>query len=221
MRTLIIISLFFSTSLFGQEDKPLFGWLIPDPIVNSRLCVKVAPLANLGIYTGPSFRAGIEYKIKNQISFYNEFGWFYAYGQGGLTKFEIKKYFDNSNLNVGNYLSAELFYKYQQFNTSDSIGFITSSTTTTKYKKDYFVSKNVECLTIKYGNMTVYKFGIVVDLFVGLGIRLKQSYNTLNSDENNHIQHSSDYGPNVFVNEAGFKVYPNFDLGIKIGYNFK
>ena len=233
MRILIIIFFLFSTSLFGQKDSTsiiksdekkefsLFGWLIPDFEINSRVCVKIVPLSNLGIYVGPSFRAGVEYKIKNSISFYNEFGWFYVYGQGGLTKFEIKKYLNNSNLNVGDYFSAELFYKYQQFNTSDTIGFITSSKTTTSYYKDYSVSKNVECLTIKYGNMTVYKYGFVVDLFVGLGVRLKQAYNTLTTDENNHIEHSSDYGPNVFVNEAGFKVYPNFDIGIKVGYNIK
>lgn len=232
MRISIIIVLFLSTSLFGQNDStkkrkwyekehPLLGWLIPDSTINSKLCVKIAPLSNLGIYAGPSFRAGIEYKIKDKISFYNEFGWFYLYGQGGLTKFEIKKYLNNSDLNVGNYLSVELFYKYQQYNATDTISFLNSSNTITKYSKDYFVSKNVECLTIKYGSMTVYKFGIVVDLFVGLGIRLKQANNTLTTTENNNIQHSSDYGPNVFTNEAGIKVYPNLDAGIKIGFNFK
>lgn len=231
MRTLIIL-IFFSTSLFGQKDStsklkwyekdhPLFGWLIPDSTVNSLICVKIAPLSNLGIYTGPSFRAGVEYKVKNKVSFYNEFGWFYLYGQGGLTKFEIKKYLNHSDLNVGNYLSVELFYKYQQYNTSDTIGFINSSNSVTKYNKDYFVSKNVECLTIKYGSMIVLKYGIVVDFFVGLGIRLKQSHNTLTSDENKHIQNSSDYGPNQITNYAGNNIYPNIDAGIKIGYCFR
>ncbi len=233
MRTIIVFILLSITKVicaqqdstpklkWYEKDHPLFGWLIPDSTINSSICVKTAPLSNLGIYTGPSFRAGIEYKIKNKISFYNEFGWFYLYGQGGLTKFEIKKYLNQHDLNAGNYLSVELFYKYQQYNTSDTIGFINSSNTVTKYSKDYFVSKHVECLTIKYGSMTVYKFGIVVDLFVGLGIRIKQANNSLTANENNHIQHSSDYGPNVFTNEAGFKVYPNFDAGIKVGYNFK
>lgn len=233
MRTTILILLLVSTNIIcGQKDTAkvkwydkdihLFKWLIPDSIINSKVCVKIAPLSILGIYTGPSIRAGIEYKIKDNWSLYNELGYFFLTTQGALTKLELKHYLTNSSENVGNYISGELYYKYQQYQATDSIGKIDlSNLQATKYEKNYSVNKHVECLTIKYGKMTVYKFGIVIDAFVGLGIRLRQGENTLTKDENEHIMHSSDYGPNVITNRAGFKVFPNLDAGVKIGYRIK
>jgi hypothetical protein len=222
MRTVFfIISLLAVTVLHGQKDTLSENHSLP-PIHSdnrqTRLCVKFAPLSLLGIYTGPSLRLGVEYKIKDSWSLYNEFGYFFADKRGALLKLELKHYlydFDNNDRNSGGYLSGELYYKYQYFNASDSIEILP------KYEKDYSVSKHVECLTLKLGYMKVYRCGIVVDMFCGLGVRVKQAQNTLTSEENAHIAHSSDYGPNVFVNEAGNKVYPNIDLGVKVGYRFR
>ena len=199
---------------FGS-DGPLF-WLIPDSTIDSKICVKVAPLSLLGIYTGPAIKAGLEYKVRNNLSLYNELGFYFLYGSGVSVKLEVKKYFE-TNKNVGNYLSAELHYKYQAYDASDTIRVGVSGQ---PYNRDYQVSKHVECLTFKYGNMTAYKFGLVLDAFVGLGIRFRQGQNTLTSVENDNIKSSSDYGPNVLENRAGFFVFPNFDLGVKIGYRF-
>jgi len=181
---------------------------------DSKLCIKIAPLSMLNAFNGYSPRVGIEYRIKDYWSIYNEAG-FFLYRGGVLTKFEIKNYLEDYK-NVGNYVSAELFYKYQSWGDWDSVH-VDGKT----YRKDFTISKHVECLTIKYGNMKVYAFGIVVDVFAGLGIRFKQAKNTLTYEENMNIQHSSDYGPNVFVNEGRNRIYPNFDFGIKIGYRIK
>ncbi len=234
MRTTILFILLISTKIIcGQKDSliklkwyekehPLLGWLIPDSTINSRFCIKVAPLSMLNGYSGQSIRAGIEYKLKDNWSLYNEVGYFVLTTQGALMKVELKHYLTSTNRNIGNYVSCELYYKYQQYQTTDSIGKIDLSTSQyTKYEKNYSVNKHVECFTIKYGNMSVYKFGIVIDAFVGLGIRIKQGVNTLTKDENDHIMHSTDYGPNVITNRAGFKVFPNFDAGVKIGYRIK
>jgi hypothetical protein len=205
-----------------DKDISLSRWIMPDSVVDSRICVKIAPLSLLGIYVGPSIRAGVEYRVKENWSIYNELGCFFKYTQGALAKIEIKHYLTFSNRNVGNYVSAELYYKYQQYQATDTIAKINQANLQiTRYEKNYSVTKHVECLTIKYGVMNVCKFGIVIDAFVGLGVRLKQGSNTLTDDENQNIKHSSDYGPNVITNQAGFKVYPNFDAGVKIGYRIK
>lgn len=183
-----------------------------------KLCIKAAPLSLLGIYAGPSARLGVEFKLKDSWSLYHEIGYFFAYKPGVITKLELKHYFedqDEPDENSGGYLSGELYYKYQSFNASDSIQIAP------EYEKNYSVSKHVECFTFKYGYMKVYPCGIVVDMFAGIGIRVKQAKNTLTAEENDHIAHSSDYGPNVFTNEAGNKVYPNIDLGVKVGYRFR
>lgn len=183
-----------------------------------KLCIKAAPLSLLGIYAGPSARLGVEFRLKNSWSLYHEVGYFFTDRHGSLTKLELKHYFedqDEPDANTGGYISAELYYKYQYFDTSDSIQIAP------KYEKNYSVSKHVECFTIKLGDMKVYPCGIVVDVFAGIGVRVKQAKNTLTAEENGRIQHSSDYGPNVFTSEAGNKVYPNIDLGVKVGYRFR
>jgi hypothetical protein len=195
-------------------EKDPADWISPKTIVDSKLCLKFAPLSILGIYTGPSIRLGAECKLKDTWSLYNEFGYFLG-DRGAITKIELKHYLDDADKNVGTYLSAEFAYKYQSYNDWDSIQIGTT------YRKDFFVSKHVQCLTLKYGYLKVYKLGIVLDIFAGVGIRVKQAQNTLTQEENLHIKHSSDYGPNVFTNEAGNKIYPNVDLGVKIGYRIK
>lgn len=232
MKTTILIILLVSTNIIcGQNDSnkvkwydkdiSLTKWLIPDTIVDSKFCLKFAPLSLLGIYTGPSIRLGAEYKLKDTWSLYNELGYFIG-NRGGIAKFELKHYLDDWEKNVGTYVSAELTYKYQHYQTSDTIAKINQSNLQiTKYEKNYSVTKHVECLTIKYGVMKVYKYGILIDAFVGLGIRIKQATSSLTYEENQNIKHSSDYGPNVFTNQAGNKIYPNIDLGVKIGYRIK
>ncbi len=222
MKTLLLALTILCLSVsYGQKAvayKAPDAFFVVDRKWDPKLCVKFAPLSLLGIYAGPSIRLGAEFKVMDNWSLYHEFGYFFAYKHGALTKLELKHYFedqDEPDVNSGGYLSGELYYKYQYFDASDSIQIAP------KYEKTYSVSKHVECFTLKYGYMKVYPCGIVVDLFAGIGIRVKQAKNTLTADENEHIEHSTDYGPNVFTNEAGNKVYPNIDLGVKVGYRFR
>lgn len=229
--TLLVILLCFAGFLFSQttpatkkkwHQKSFDELVNPDSLVEPHVCIKVAPISLLGIYTGPSVRGGIDFKIKDNWAIYHEYGYFLG-NRGFITKLEFKCYLsDEPKHSFGNYVSVELSYKYQNYNTSDSITKVDSGNNfITTYDKAYTVTKHVECLTIKFGNMHVYRAGIVLDAFIGAGIRVKQAQNTLTGEENEHIQHSSDYGPNVFTNEAGFKVYPNIDMGVKIGYRIK
>ena len=216
MKTILLIILLFSTNVIcGQKDSTKIKWQHKD---DSKFCLKFAPLSLLPFYTGSSIRLGAEYKLKDTWSFYNELGYFID-NTGGIIKFELKHYLEDLHRNAGTYVSAELTYKYQHYQTTDSVN--PENLPYTKYEKNYAVTKHVECLTIKFGTMKVFRCGILIDGFVGLGIRFKQATNGLTSEENKNIVHSSDYGPNVFTNQAGIKIYPNIDLGVKIGYSFK
>ncbi len=221
MRILIIFLLgLISTISLGQNQSN----------ENSEISIKIDPLAFLPPYSGPSARIGIEYKIKENWSLFNEIGYYlplkneeYApkNTNGYTAKIELKHYFAKVNKTSGEYVSAELFYKYHSYDISDSISIYDPPNSRVYYKENYSVSKNVEAFTIKYGEMKVYSFGLVIDYYVGLGIRLKQSKNSLTNEENENIDSSSDYGPNIFTNQAGNFIYPNFSLGIKIGYRIK
>jgi hypothetical protein len=181
--------------------------------------LKIAPLGLLGAYEGPSLRVGLEYPIKGDWSGYTELI-HYFYNTGDGVKLEFKWWahsyqFDRHSLDR-DYVAVEFFYKHQCYKASDTIIMPYE-----KYNKEYNVNKSVECLTIRYGTQTAYKCGITVDLFAGLGIRLKQASNTLSYEENENIQHWGDYGTNRIVNMAGNFIYPNFDVGVKIGFKLK
>lgn len=208
---LICLFIFLSVCFCAQTNDNL----------NNHLSLKIAPFSLLDIYSGMSARIGIEYKIVNTLSLYNEFGTYISgpnsllNNQGMLSKIELKKYFFQVEQHTGNYLSVELFYKHQKFNLIDSISL------NTKYEKEYKVLKDVACFTIKYGKLSVYMKRLIVDAFVGVGLRYKVATNNLTKEENKNIVPIGDYHFNLFVGKAGKFFYPNFDLGIKIGYVIK
>lgn len=182
MKTLLLtLTVLYLSVSYGQRDiafhaKTPDAFFVTNRKWDPKLCIKAAPLSLLGIYAGPSARLGVEFKIKDNWSLYHEVGYFFAYKHGALTKLELKHYFryqDEPDENSGGYLSAELYYKYQYFDATDSIQILP------KYEKEYSISKHVECLTIKFGYMKIYPFGIVVDMFAGIGVRVKQAKNTL------------------------------------------
>jgi len=200
----------------------LTGSLMAQNILyDSKLCVKIAPLAILDVYSGMSPRAGVEFKLKTKHALYTEIGSYLPYvnsmhrNLGALTKLEYKYYLNKNGQTSGNYFSAELLYKHQSYGTSDSI------LIQPFYSKDYHVDKDVGCFTIKFGEMKVYKRHLVVDSFVGLGIRYTSIRNSLTNEENKYMQRGGGYGFNIFRNGAQNQLIPNVDLGIKIGYRFK
>lgn len=207
----VFLLVFLSLGSYGQ-----------DTLIDSKLCIKTAPLALLDIYSGMSPRIGIEYKIKNTISFYNELGTYvpnansWINNHGFLTKFEIKLYLNKERKTSGQYLSTEFFFKHQSYkSTYDTI----INSNREKYRKDYLISKNVGCCTLKYGILVCHKNRLILDFFFGLGFRYRATRNSLLNDE--RIQPQGSYSENVSLSSAGnFKIL-NLDAGLKIGYGIR
>ncbi|PCI97026.1 MAG: hypothetical protein COB15_08660 [Flavobacteriales bacterium] len=213
---LVFIFLFFSKFIWASEAADT---------INNELSICVEPLSILPMYSGTSVRGGIEYKLKENWSMYNELGYYINYFKeisypknvkGYTTKIELKNYRGDGIRNSGRYFSLELFLKHQNYLATDSIGI-----GKIKYGQVYSVSKNVGALTFKFGRLKVYKFGLVIDSYIGVGIRLKKTNNGLTETENENMISSADYGPNKFTNRAGNFIYPNFSLGFRIGYRIK
>jgi hypothetical protein len=213
MKTTILIIFLISTKIICGQNT--------DTKIDKKTCIKIAPLALLDIYSGMSPRIGIEYNLKRSFYLYNEIGTYISgpnsllNNKGFLTKIELKKYFNFDEINSGTYLSAELFFKHQSFGRTDSIRLIN------KYEKDYVVTKNVTCFTIKFGYLKDLKYNFFIDYFIGAGLRYKISSSTLTAEENSNIIGEGDYNFNIAVGESGKFYRPNIDIGLKIGYRIK
>ncbi|MFI5151133.1 MAG: hypothetical protein ACHQRM_15480 [Bacteroidia bacterium] len=198
-----------------------------DSIFDSRFMLKFAPIALLEPFSGPCFRLGAEWKYKSNISAGIECGAYFPFpydpiwsyiNSGFTTKLEMKYYRNKEQQCGGGYYSLELFYKYQAYPTSDSINL---TMTSHPYPRDYWVYKNITCLTFKWGKTMLWGKHLITDVYFGLGVRYHYAVNGLSAEENQHIKSSSDYGPNIMESMAGSIWYPNVDMGVKIGYRIK
>ncbi len=226
--TLLMLLVVAMLTTNAQKDSTRFMkrkvvWSTPHeqlPVqIMPRIIIKAAPFSLLNPYDGPSARLGIEYKVKRDVNLYNEVGYFFI-NTGAITKVELRKYLNNLEvescvMSSREYLSFEFAFKRQEYKAGDSV-YVNPGI---YYYKDFSVRKSVECFTVKYGTLFVYKSGLTIDLFIGAGIRMRQGCNSLNKEEN--IKSSSDYGPNVAVNYAGRMIFPNVDIGLKIGFGVK
>lgn len=209
MRLLLVVLLFLSTACFAQGDS-LFQY---------RLAVKVAPLSPFMPYYGNSIRAGVDYRVNEKVAIVPEAGFFFYNGTGVCGRLELRFYRWMDAYGSGaDYFSGELFYKYQDYTVKAFVD------TADPYEQNYIVApefnvtKNVECLTFKYGYQQLFRFGLVTDVFCGLGIRFQQTKNSLTPEENAWMEPTSDYGPNLILNQERNRIYPNLVVGVRLGW---
>jgi hypothetical protein len=202
----VCICVVFANALFGQIFKHS-----DSSFVDNKFCVKIPPLALIGSFSGSALRVDLEKKMLSHNALCFELGTFLPLtnrsltnNRGVITRLEWKYY-----------CSVEFFYKNQSYNTHDSIK------STPNYYNGYAVAKIVACLNIKYGYLDVYKKGFIMEVFVGVGVRVKDSNSTLSVIENNNIVPLGDVAGNIFANKSGRFIYPNVDVGFKIGFKAK
>jgi hypothetical protein len=178
-----------------------------DSTIRTLKVLKISALSFRVPYVGSSARISYEYGISKRFSLEHEIGFNFYDTRGFMLRTDIKRYLKSGR--NSDYVGIDLFYKNQNYHTADTI--------VNNYIQ-YDVSKNVLALSLKYGQVATFKFGLVLDFYVGLGLRLIQNRNTLSSKENSKMEPTSDYGPNLILNKAGTRFYPNVLFGFKIGY---
>lgn len=204
----VIAFILLSKSIYGQDND----------YVEHRVYLKFAPVALLDPWNGPTVKIGTEINNEGGNAIYFELGTFFSdktthlNNKGILARTEFKHYIDGEYTNCGAYLSLELFYKHQSYQTHDSIEL------TPNYRKDYSLNKNVAALTFKLGYMAPLGSTFNLEIFLGLGVRIKNATSTLTADENDHIKAVADYGPNQLANVAGHFVLPNVLVGMKFAF---
>jgi len=215
----LIYLFLFLLYLNGFGQKP---FLRPDSLVNPKFIIKVPVLGFIDVFGGFSYRVGTEFKIHNNISAYIEYGKYFPSTEkrnGDLFKAEIK-FYKNKERSTGGYFSIEYLYKNVTFNFADSIAIPSTS----RYEKDYIIHKEISCLTLKWGNLTVYKSKLVFEYYGGFGVRYySNAYNNLTPLENQYILTGENHGDLVgdALRSVGTFWAPNINVGIKIGYLIK
>ena len=195
--TLFLSQVFFT---FGQQDVSCVN----------KLAIKLCATSYHVPFVGRSARIGVEYRIKPFYSLEHELGFFFDNSTGYLFRTDVKKYF--KKYNDGTYLAIDLFHKYQTYSNTDTILGVL---------KSYTVRKNIETISLKYGQVVTFKFGLLLDFYCGLGVKFQQNKNSLSSEDNSNLPPLHDYNTNWILNRAQNRIYPNLMAGIKIGYRFK
>lgn len=213
---------FLPLLLFAQ-----FGFGQTDSLTDNTFCIKVSPLSLIDPYGGNSYRLGAEFKIFGNYAFSAEGGGYIANGLTGFTnahgfivKPELKLYLNKQHKTEGKFVSIEYQYKNILFDYSDSI----SIPQTPTYDKKYTIQKNINCMTLKYGELFTCgaKNRLVMEWHAGLGIRMVNGRSDLTPEEEAGIYRPGDNSViYALITQLGNYTLPNIDLGIKIGYRFK
>ncbi len=228
MRKILLITFLLALLVsYSFAQNPII--IRKDTLSDNKLCVEISPL---GFFDAPpSYQLGSEIKLKNNLSLYVEGGGYFNVNEvtlndggrlsdakGYIIKCELKYYLNKTHTSNGYYLSLEGFYKKQSFNWQDSIHLTPAYLTTFPD----FVS--VYCFNAKFGQLIVYKHRIIIDWYVGLGIRFKNITSTLTQQQMSGLKYNNNDNPynttEVYWSTypGGKEIFPNLDLGFKIGY---
>jgi len=223
IRLVIALICFVSVS-YGQRDT----------LKSNKLSIEILPLSYLD--DSPSYQFAVEIKLWHNFSACLEGGGYFGLNKinwvikelwgsrqtdikGYLVKPEIKYYWNKENISTGFYVSIEGAYKKQSYNWQDSIHLTPAYLTTFKE------SKNVYWFDAKFGQSLIYKSGIIIDWYVGGGVRFKNITSTLTAQQAGALQYNDDSnydsdGTGITV-IPGKSIVPNLTAGFKIGYCIK
>ena len=195
--------------------------------IDNTFSIKLNPLALIDVYGSYSYRIGTEFKIHKNYAASIEVGNYFNYGKkdgirdnskGYIVKPEIKMYLNKEGLSSGVFVSIEYEYKKIAFNYGDSI----SLPPTPTYYKEYRIYKDISCITLKYGQLKVYRKRFLLEWFLGAGIRICKGSNTLPAVEDNAILTGENHGSEIGWGQRNVNyVLPNFSIGLKLGYSFR
>jgi len=193
--------------------------------IENKIAIKTNPDTYFDLFGGASYGLAIECKLYKNIAGSIEYGRYYNLNfsslinpVGYIIRPEIKYYLNNHKRTSGGFLSLELMHKEISFDYVDSFKIGNSPA----YQKQYGISKNVSCITIKCGELKVYQSGFILEWYIGGGIRFSNGHNTLTTDENNGILTGENHGADIGAAQRSFnEILPNLSLGFEIGYRLK
>ena len=214
---------------------------LPACAQKNSVIVKLCLPALSDVVSFPTIQAGIEYKLSNKISWYNEIGiqYFKPYYQkvdtnflssdGYKLKTEIRYYFDKlikkSIKQFRLYAAANIFFTHQHYNSE---AFYTKSIDSVDYFVDGFaVKREVLGANLLMGYQKPVRKKWLIDFYLGVGIRLNFIH-TINQDFvygsdrlMSHIDYTFSDARLERDTKGGFDVAPNLTMGFRICYKLR
>ena len=203
----------------GQESKK------PDTVDN-KYYISISPLGLLDFTDGSSIRMSADARIYKRISisaeagFYTSLGNFFSFKddpRGLIIKPALKYYFNKKKIFFGPFIALEYQYKQQVYRASDSIKIDGMAP---YYRKNYEMTRYVNCINAKYGVVSNITKRIVLEWFVGAGIRFFNSATELTQQEYDNMITGEGHGNSAeagFSRTVGRHIYPNITAGVKLG----
>lgn len=193
---------------------------------DNKFYVSISPLSLLDVTDGSSIRISADAKVCTRFSvsaeagFYTSLGNFFAFKddpRGLIIKPAVKYYFNKDKIFFGPFIALEYQYKQQVYRVSDSIDI---DGIDPYYKSNYKMTRYVNCVNAKYGEVSNLTRYIVLEWFVGAGVRFFNSTTELTTQEHDNIISGEGHGNSAeasFSRTVGKHIYPNITAGAKLG----
>ncbi|MCH2229236.1 MAG: DUF3575 domain-containing protein [Crocinitomicaceae bacterium] len=188
-----------------------------DLIFSNKLSVRLAPLSLIDFYNGSCYKIGLEVSLFKSTSITADYGGYFKNFNvwKNYTGYNIDvglKYYLKHQLHQGFYISLNYFYKNQGFDYKDSIKEASSA-----YYTEYRTQKYVTCVNINIGMLNLYNKRFILDFFGGIGIRYKNVSSSISIDDLKNGIEYNDSQSLYFIVTPGEFIYPNINLGLRIG----
>lgn len=192
---------------------------------DNNIIVTLSPLALVDIYDGASLRLGTEIKLQDNLSFGIEGGYYLTYlkstkinPNGYLLRPTFKYYLTTQN-GSGRYIALQYQYKNQTYEMRDSI-----EIDHTTFEKQYGMKRMVNSVVVNYGNLKNLGDHFLLEWYVGIGIRHIRSHANLSNEEYDAILTGEEGDCPIqedIIRLTGTRIFPDFRIGIKIGFRLK
>jgi hypothetical protein len=186
---------------------------------SNRLNIRFAPFSLIDFYNGSCYKGGMEIQMMKRYSVFVDAGGYvknfnvFKNYTGHIIEVGLKRYFHQDAELRGPYFGLNFSYKDQAFDFEDSIPTL-SGNQILKYRTHKFVT----CGNFIFGNSTVIRNRWFIDVYGGLGLRVKQ---VNSSAEKSQIDKGLAYGDSMslyFIVTPGKFIYPNLHFGFRFGY---
>ena len=198
------------------------------PNVDNKFYIAFSPAALIDFADGSSVRISADARLYKGIAIFTEAGFYTSLSdifskpdaKGIIIKSGLKVYLNKKKICNGPYIGLEYQYKHQTYTESDRID---TSRTTPSYVKIYGMTRYVNCINARYGELKNITNRIIWEWYVGAGLRFFNSFTDLPQDEYDAILRGEEYH-NSADNMSGYQarvlghhIYPNITAGIKLG----
>ncbi len=206
---LTVIALLVISLLQAQEKKALLEKVKPHFYY-----LFIEPFAVLQPYSSTA-RFGIEVPIYKRMSATASYG--INLTEGYSIKAELKRYFltDRSD---ARYLSVEGFYKTEAYTVHDNIRVFENGIPTPTTPVSYYVSKQVNGLRAKFGEVDKWGKRFILDYYGGIGIRKRMVDADITQAKQDSLYHYHESMINGASNKTFHGYTVDFTLGLKIGW---